>query len=412
MNPTAIVSRSLISRFLVLPVLLLPGCGLTALDSGANRPVTQACFTGDDTCTDLGVEACESAGGVPQGLNTYCYDIEPNDSFKEVKQVAFDDEKVAKWSGAVTFSHDVDIFSLGAFKAGDRMIVDANTEGSPLDITVALFDADQFLVHANDDRSGSSRTLDSYIEWIVRHDSDPYFIAVSSSAFARSNASAGPYSISISREPGAEVPKPKTQVLMLDFDGGQINSPTLGRTYIEPFNAGGIGRFYEGEDELLKELIRQTVADNFKRFDVIIITSDHQTTLDEDEYSTIYLGGLDESKYGLAEAVDNYNEDYCDDAIVYVETFSPNRFSHPPSVGGLATAIGNVAAHEAGHLLGLNHVDDDFALMDDTSPADAFLNDQEFTTAPMSKDIIPVGFQDAVMLLMETVGPNQLDEGL
>ena len=80
-------------------------------------------------------------------------------------------------------------------------------------------------------------------------------------------------------------------------------------------------------------------------------------------------------------------------------------FSGTPTATELGIAIGNVGSHEAGHLLGLNHVDDDRALMDDQSPADAFIEDQEFMEAPLSSDIMPIGLQDAVLLLDEIVGP-------
>ena len=108
--------------------------------------------------------------------------------------------------------------------------------------------------------------------------------------------------------------------------------------------------------------------------------------------------------FGIAETVDLYNVDYCDDAIIYTESFTPSVFTNLPSAEGMGVAIGNVAAHEAGHLLGLNHVDDDLALMDDRSAADAFLMDQEFMEAPLSRDIMPIGTQDSVMLLSEIVG--------
>jgi len=85
-------------------------------------------------------------------------------------------------------------------------------------------------------------------------------------------------------------------------------------------------------------------------------------------------------------------------------------FSVTPTVEELAVGIGNIAAHEAGHLLGLNHVSDDDALMDDRSPADAFLWDQEFMEAPLSSDIMSIGTQDAVMLLDLIVGPHSIQD--
>ena len=103
-------------------------------------------------------------------------------------------------------------------------------------------------------------------------------------------------------------------------------------------------------------------------------------------------------------SVDLYNADCCDDAIIYTETFEPRLFTFDPTVSQMGLAIGNVAAHEAGHLLGLNHVDDDRALMDGQSPTDVFVSDQEFIEAPLSGDVMAIGTQDAVLLLSETVG--------
>jgi len=119
---------------------------------------------------------------------------------------------------------------------------------------------------------------------------------------------------------------------------------------------------------------------------------------------TVYMGGFSSTMFGIADNVDLYNADFCDDAIIFSESFKPQIFSADPSLMGLAEAIGNVTAHEAGHLLGLSHVDDDTAIMDDRSAADAFLADQEFKNAPLSRDIMELGTQDAVMLLTDIVG--------
>jgi hypothetical protein len=70
----------------------------------------------------------------------------------------------------------------------------------------------------------------------------------------------------------------------------------------------------------------------------------------------------------------------------------------------MGVAIGNVASHESGHLLGLNHVHDETALMDEVNPADTFLLDQDFKEAPLSETIGPFGVQDAFLLLQEILG--------
>ncbi len=183
--------------------------------------------------------------------------------------------------------------------------------------------------------------------------------------------------------------------------------PSLGgatEVTVEPFDAGAISPAYERQEEALKEAIRTVIEQNFERFEVTVLTSDDPPPASGVAFSTVLFGGFSSSAFGIAEDVDVYNVDYCDDAIIYSESFTPSVFSQLPSVEELGVAIGNVAAHEAGHLLGLNHVDDDLALMDDRSAADAFLGDQEFMEAPLSSDIMSIGTQDAVMLLTETVG--------
>ena len=137
-----------------------------------------------------------------------------------------------------------------------------------------------------------------------------------------------------------------------------------------------------------------------------IVSSADELPTDPTSYSTLYIGGFNLTAFGLAEAVDLYNADFCDDAIIFAESFTPDVFSYTPSAYELGVAIGNIAAHEAGHLLGLNHVDDDLALMDAASPADAFLQDQEFMVAPLHSDVLPLGVQNAPLLLYETLGAH------
>jgi len=146
---------------------------------------------------------------------------------------------------------------------------------------------------------------------------------------------------------------------------------------------------------------------NYERFNVIILTTDDPPPPPGTVYSTIFFGGFDRSAFGLSEDVDLYDIDRCDDSIIFTESFTPSVFTGVPTATELGTAIGNVGAHEAGHLLGLNHTDDDLDLMDDQSPADAFLDDQEFKEAPLSTDIMPIGTQDGVLLLDEIVGERE-----
>jgi len=328
---------------------------------------------------------------------------EPNGTFSDAVVAVLEPDGVFRLQGTVGVVGDLDVYRLGAMAPGDRLQVDTTTPGSPLDVSIALFDAEERLVAANDDRI--PQNLDAYVELITRHAGEPYYLVVTHSAFAPSGAFQGSYAIDLTVTRGMEVPDPVGQVLLLEFDGGSINSPTLGSVTIRPFDAERISPVYAGQTDRLKTLIRREVEQNYQRFDVTIVTSDDPAPPAGVEFSTVFFGGFNPSAFGISESVDLYNADFCDDAIIYAETFAPSIFSGVPTTAELAVAIANVAAHEAGHLLGLNHVSDDRDLMDDRSPADAFIEDQEFMESPLSSDIMLIGTQDGVVLLNEIVGP-------
>ena len=332
---------------------------------------------------------------------------EPNDTFADAIEVIFDAFGAAGIQGAVATIGDLDVFLLGAFSPGDRIVVDADTIGSSLDVSVALFDDEQRLVFANDDRGGLSRFLDSFVELFVRHAGENYYLVVAGSAFATPGTETGQYFIDITVSGGHPVPEPVGQILLLDFDGAFVDSQALGSPgLLDPFDAGDIARIYAGETEAMKEAIRQIMEEDFEPFDIAIVTTDDPPLPSDIEFSTVVFGGLNLEAFGISEQVDIYNLDFCDDAVIFTESFSPQFFGQTPTAAELAVAIANVASHEAGHLLGLNHVSDDRALMDDVSPTDVLLNDQVFRESVLSPDIIPIGTQDSVLLLMETIGPN------
>ena len=332
---------------------------------------------------------------------------EPNDTFSQPVVAVFDAGGTARLEGRVASIGDLDVYLLGPLSAGDRLFVDTSTAGSNLDVSVAVFDEQQRLMYANDDRGGSpARHLDAIVDWIVRRSADRYYLVVTNSAFATVGTRTGDYEVDITLETGGAVPTPTGQVLLLDFSGGPVDLVTIAPRTLTPFDAGDISSIYEGDTETVKTAIRETFEQNFGRFNVTILTSDDPPPSDESIVSTISFGGFNAGVFGVADGVDLYNFDLCDDAIIFVETFRPRAFFVTPTAQELGVAMGNVGSHEAGHLLGLNHVDDDDALMDDQSAADAFIEDQEFVNAILSTDIMPIGTQDAVLLLDLIVGPR------
>ena len=341
---------------------------------------------------------------------------EPNGDFAEPVVAVFDAAGVARLQGTVETVDDLDVYLLGRMSPGDRIIVDAYANGSPLDVTIALFDDQGRLVHNNDDRQAQTScgqeiqpptSLDAYIDFVVRHAGNPYYLVVTRSPFASSNTLIGSYRVDITAKSGFDVPPPAVQTLLLDFDGAVVNSPVLGQMTLLPFDAAAVAPVYQGTTQTVKDRIRDVFDQNYERFNVIILTTDDPPPPPSTVYSTIFFGGFDRNAFGLSEDVDLYDIDRCDDSIIFTESFTPSVFTGVPTATELGTAIGNVGSHEAGHLLGLNHTDDDLDLMDDQSPADAFLDDQEFKEAPLSTDIMPIGTQDGVLLLDEIVGERE-----
>lgn len=332
---------------------------------------------------------------------------EPNGSFNVAIEAAFDAGGSARLQGTIVESGDLDVFKLGPMSAGDRIVVDAYAFSSSLDVTIGVFDADENLVSNNDDREDmNGQSLDALVDFIVRHGGAEYYLVVSNSPFGSTRRLTGGYRVDVEVTAGAGVPPPVAQTIVLDFDGSVVDSPVLGQMTLDPFDAADVSPLYEGQTQTVIDRIVEVFEQNYERFGITVLTSDDPAPPPGTIYTTMFMGGFDPSLFGIAEDVDLYNFDRCDDAIIFLESFSPAVFSMPPTAVELGTAMGNVAAHEAGHLLGLNHTDDDLDLMDDQSPADAFLADQEFKTAPLSGDIMPIGFQDGVLLLEEIVGPR------
>ncbi|RME38639.1 MAG: hypothetical protein D6788_07030 [Planctomycetota bacterium] len=337
---------------------------------------------------------------------------EPNGTFEDAIIAVFNVGGEADLWGTISETGDLDVYNLGGLMPSDHIVIDVDSGDSRLDSSIALFDARGRLVYANDDRSPTERRfLDSFIDFTIRRDSDPYYLVITHSAFADPGTFTGTYAIAITVTPGGDPPPPRGQILLLDFDGAVVDAPSLTQplgmdpVIVDPLDAAAISPVYAGQTEALKQAIREGFEQNFARFDVTILTTDDPPPADESVVSTLVIGGFNPELFGIAENVDLYNLDACDDAIIFAESFNPHVFSFTPTIEELGVGIANVGSHEAGHLLGLNHVDDDTALMDDRSVADAFLADQEFKEAPLSTDLMDIGTQDAALLLYEIVGP-------
>jgi hypothetical protein len=293
------------------------------------------------------------------------------------------------------------VFDLGAFSAGDRITIEVARTSRFLDALVAVFDGEGNLLARSEEASGLSPDDESDLDQVVRHESASYFLAVTYSTVF---VGVDEYTIEVRVERGGEVPAGAGQVVFLDFDGGEAWDPFLEATIeLDPFDASDIDPVYEGQTGVVKSNIIDTVLENYQDLNLTVLHSDVDEPPDG-FHSTIYFGGFSRLAFGIADDVDSYNSNPADNAIVYTESFTPDQFVGPVSAEELGMAIGNVAAHQLGHLLGLDHVDDPSAVMDTSGPPDALLEDQDFIIADLSPEVFPLGGQDALTLLAEILG--------
>ncbi|MCH8241850.1 MAG: matrixin family metalloprotease, partial [Planctomycetes bacterium] len=328
-------------------------------------------------------------------------DLEPNDIFLDATALENIGLEFMTFEGRIDVFGDTDVFDLGPLAPGDRITIDWRGRETLLTPFAAVFDGAGILFSATRRALHADSNVFGFVDEVIRHGSDNYYFAV---AHEMEEPSLGGYRFDVTIERDGNAPTTAGQVFFLDFDGGTLTTPLLGVSTVSPFDAANISRLYEGQTDEMKQAIVDRFVEDFAGFDVVTITSDEMESPAAGEFSTILFGSFHDTVFGVSLGLDAYNVDQCDDGIIFTDSFQPRVFGFAPSAVAVGVAIGNVAAHEAGHLMGLYHVTDPTALMDERSPAIHLLTDQVFKTAVLSDSVFPLGDQDALLLLSETVG--------
>ena len=329
-------------------------------------------------------------------------DIEPNDRFVDAVVLGSGVADQVTIEGRIDLRDDVDVFDLGVLLGGDRLTVDFARRDASFRPIVAVFDEFETLLRrASDPFSGGGPAVTRLAEHVARETTSRLFMAIS---HPHGDTALGAYRFDVTIERGGVTPRPVRQVFFLDFDGGVPGRGLLGVSVVSALDATAISPLYAGQEAIIKRVIVETVTGAFAGLDVEIVTSDEADLSLAPNVSTLLIGSYSASVFGVSPGVDAYNADCCDDGIVFAETFTARAFGFAPEASAVGVAIGNVAAHEAGHLLGLRHVADPGALMDEASPGPVLLGEQEFKVAPLSPTEFPIGLQDAPNLLAVTVG--------
>lgn len=304
-------------------------------------------------------------------------------------------------TGAVAGPDEVVTYEIGAVAPGDTILAEVISQDRGFDPAVAVFDADLDVINLNDDRNYYLRATDPVVQFTVRNASDECYIVVAPSI--RSD-STGAYQLRITLTPeGDAAPEPAPQIIYLDFDGAS-SVVVGGRAPVEvpPFTGSMIDEAFANDTVDLRDLTIARVRSDYAPYDVVIVTSVDGPPPAE-PHSTVYFGSYNPTLLGLADSVDTFNYQQVQRAVVFVDTFSV-FMSQNPTVEEMGDALGNVASHEIGHLLGLHHTKDAQGIMDTSATLRQMLRRQSFRRSPINGDTFAVGFQDAPRTLLANVG--------
>ncbi len=307
--------------------------------------------------------------------------------------------RLASLTGQLSSTGQVDVYDLGPVYAGDRIHVEVYGSGA-LDAAVAVLDEDQNVLITNDDRSYYGGLIDPLAEALVQHASAKCYVAVSVSPLGNT---AGAYTLEVLLTEDPVPAPPETQHVYLNFEGAD-EVVIGGRPAVDVpvFDAASIDAAFAGHTDEIIDLMLSKVRADYTGLNVVFHSS-REDPPPAEPYSTLHFGQFDAELLGVAENVDEFNLDTEQQAIIFADTFGAFSVANP-SVEEIAQALANVASHETGHLLGLYHCADPREVMDVTATLRQMLADQSFSRAPLHAEYFPVGYQDAVQVLIENVG--------
>ncbi len=301
--------------------------------------------------------------------------------------------------GHISGSRDVDVYDLGPMLAGDHVIVEMVPDAG-LNGAIAVFDDNQACKLVNDHRNVYLGVKEPFIDVVFERASASCYIAVASTP---TQSSSGDYALIASKFAASEPSEQRGDVVLLNFDGASgVRIGSRSAIDVPIFDAASISSRYAGQtDDIIAQAVARIRAD-FVPYDITVLSTSEGASADA-LTTVLFFGTFDETLLGVAEGVDEFNATQGQHAIVFTDTFA--AFDPlQPSAEEMSQALANVASHEIGHLLGLVHTADPQGIMDVTASLSQLLDDQDFTMSVLHDDVFPLGSQDAVQSLVDTLG--------
>ncbi|UCG32813.1 MAG: matrixin family metalloprotease [Phycisphaerales bacterium] len=289
------------------------------------------------------------------------------------------------------------IFHLGSMTSGDRLEVEILS-----DVVSDVWFYDSGLTFAG----GRAHDLDGnriMLTFPINSENPDCFLRFN--FFYLSNT--GKPIAHITRTQGTSPGEPRGQTVVLNFAGW--SQLTFRSGSLKPTDVGPT------ENAIVRAAVVQTFRETFAGYNVVVLSSDDPPPAQP--YSIIHIGPADPriGTLGQAEHIDFQNA--VPDDVAVVDT--NHRALSAASLLGpevLGAALGKVAAHEMGHLLGLHHVSDPNELMTGAGCQGVGLDplamlNRQFARAPVSSftNDFFVGYQDAPAILRDIVGISATD---
>lgn len=382
---------------LVLLVGFATGCGTTVLPGGENAS-----------------RAPVESGELPPVQSPVYEDANDNSQFDFAQPATLPVSGEIVIEGTIDPSGDIDMYALGPVVAGDVIVADVTGQDG-LNAVAALFDGYGDLIDANNDRAYYSGNYNPYIGQVIREDSPNLYLGIAASTATQfasaSSSTTGSYSMRVSRRASGSVTPPRQQTVWLDFEGGaQVQIALETPVVMNTFSAEAMSSRFAGQTEYIIDLMISQMQRDLAAYNVVLLDSKHHGRPAE-PYSKLYFGNYNANYLGLADSVDTGNVMLGQEAIIYSEDIAMFE-GLQPSAEEAALALANIASHELGHLLGLEHTGEPGDVMATASSARQILEmDAEYRRARLEQSIFPAGWQNNTSLLLLNVGRNPTENG-